>query len=81
MRLETLRMALAAMPGTRAGSAYKFEPVFRENLKTEWKFPQRDFSLFMRLLSLPREVFHNSTRRKQMILALQDAGLETNLTA
>jgi hypothetical protein len=26
--IETLRLALSAMPGTRAGSAYKFEPVF-----------------------------------------------------
>jgi hypothetical protein len=26
--VETLRLALAAMPGTRTGSPYKFEPVF-----------------------------------------------------
>lgn len=26
--VETLRLALSAMPGTRAGSAYRFEPVF-----------------------------------------------------
>lgn len=26
--IETLRLALSAMPGTRAGSPYKFEPVY-----------------------------------------------------
>ncbi len=26
--IETLRLALSAMPGSRVGSAYKYEPVF-----------------------------------------------------